>query len=82
MEAASFDTSNVVLGRPEGMSSEECTPLSVKRHVRGNHVMVTSCWKLTVEELAEVNRTGRIWLTVLGPTMPPVILDGIRAEDV
>lgn len=33
-------------------------------------------------ELDEVNRTGKVWLTVYGASMPPVILDGIKPEDV
>ena len=38
--------------------------------------VVVSCFKMTAEELAEVNKTGRVWLIVYGHTMPPVILDG------
>ncbi len=39
--------------------------------------MVISCWKLTREELAEVNRTGRIWMMILGTSMPPTRLLGV-----
>jgi hypothetical protein len=58
------------------MTLDECDALSV---FRGNSSdgspVVISCWKLKVEELAEINRTGRIWLWVHGPTMPPVSLE-------
>lgn len=64
------------------MTVEECNALNVKRFFRGEFCLVVSCWKLTREELEEVNRTGKIWLTVLGASMPPVILDGIKPEDV
>ena len=37
--------------------------------------VVISCWKLTKEELDLINKTGRVYLTVLGETMPPVALD-------
>jgi hypothetical protein len=77
MEATSFDESNHVLGAPKGMTAEECSPLSVFMHTtrpdRQTEIVI-SCWKLTTEELDEINRTGRVWLFVWGQTMPPVLL--------
>ncbi len=79
MFAAAFDEANVVLGKPEDMTVDECDALSVLRtQTTGGVPVVVSCWKLTKEELEEVNRTGRVWLTVLGITMPPVALDGAK----
>ncbi len=79
MIATSFDESNVVLGRPEGMSDDECSCLSVLRtETDGGTPVVVSCWKLTADELQEIIRTGRVWLTVCGQTMPPVTVDGKR----
>ncbi len=53
-------------------------PLSVYRGQQANGVpVVISCWKLTQEELAEFQRTGRVWLTVMGTTMPPVALSAL-----
>lgn len=72
MIATSFDESNHVLGRPTDMTEAECDPLSV--FVDGKRVV--SCWKLTADELAEVNRTGRVWLMVIGVTMPPALVMG------
>jgi hypothetical protein len=37
-----------------------------------------SCWMPSVEELAEILATGRIWLSVWGK--PPVYVTGHRAE--
>lgn len=37
-----------------------------------------SCWKLTPQELEEVMKTGRIWLTVMGDTHPGVAVNGIK----
>lgn len=68
MIPTSFNESNHVLGRPPGMTHDQCEPLAV--FVDGQHVV--SCWKLTAEEAAEFARTGRIWLMVWGVTMPPV----------
>lgn len=82
MIPASFDESNAVLSRPPSMTDEECAPLSILNAVtdngRGIRSVVISCWKLTAEELAEVQRTGRVWLTVFGETMPPVSVDGLK----
>jgi hypothetical protein len=75
MVPCSFDQSNCVLGRPEGMEDEECAPLCVMRYKTQAGPVVLSCWKLTIDEVAELNRTGRIWLYVYGETMPPVALE-------
>jgi hypothetical protein len=74
MEASSFDESNLVLNAPKGME-KDCTPLSVFRgnDDHGNRVVI-SCWKLTSDEVAELLKTGRLWLIINGETMPPVAL--------
>lgn len=35
---------------------------------------LTSAWELTAEEVAEINRSGRIFLTIMGTAQPPVLL--------
>lgn len=72
----SFEESNGVLGRPAAMSDDECGPLAVAHCVQDGYPVVVSCFKLTAEELAEVNRTGRIWLGIVGETMPPAWVSG------
>ncbi len=75
--ATSFEESNAVLGKPDGMSHEQCESLAVLRtETTGGIPTVVSCWKLTRAELDEVNRTGRIWVSVAGVTMPPIAVDG------
>ncbi len=77
MVPSSFDESNQVLNPPAGMSVDDCTPLSVCQATQHDGTpIVVSCWKITAEELVEIQRTGRVWLIVLGYTMPPVILSG------
>lgn len=82
MFPSDFDESNHVLDKPGDMDREECDPLCVEigtvRVGFGDTPLpvVQSCWKLSAEELEEVNRTGRIWLTIVGRTMPPVMLSG------
>lgn len=76
MIACSFAESNHVLDKPAGMSREECDALSVfvGNSADGKPVTI-SCWKLTREELGELNRTGRLWLWIHGHGMPPVSLE-------
>ena len=77
MIPTSFDESNGVLDKPPGMTYDECEVLSVWRGESSDGVpLVVSQWKPTREELDEINRTGRVWLIVLGHTMPPASLDG------
>jgi len=68
-----FKGSNLVLGAPEGV--ENVSPLPVFR----TQAQVISCWKLSVAELAEVNRTGCVYLAVMGHTQPPVYLASEKA---
>lgn len=78
MIATSFDEENCVLSKPEDMSVDQCTCLSVFQGDSQDGIpLIISCWKPTKEELKEINKTGRVWLTVLGKTMAPVIMSGI-----
>lgn len=57
------------------VSCEVLTVLKTQIHLEGQNIpVVISCWKLTKEELEEINKTGRVWLTVVGDTMSPVQL--------
>lgn len=38
---------------------------------------ITSCWELSPAELAEVSRTGRIWLQAWGAP-PPMAVRGLK----
>ena len=73
MVPTAFDEENVVLDSP--VSIPGVVPLSawVGEAEEGQHLVI-SCWKPSREELEEIQRTGRVWLTVLGSMMPPVHL--------
>lgn len=75
MIPASFPESNIALSRPKDMTDEQCSPLCVFKgeDVEGTPVII-SLWKLTKEELEEINKTGRVWLCIYGRGMPPVAL--------
>lgn len=75
MVPCDFAESNLVLDKPPSMTRDECTPLSVLyTKTADDKPVVISCWKLTRDELDEIIRTGRVWLTVYGSGMPPVAL--------
>lgn len=82
MISTSFDESNCAAIAPEGQSSEQIEALSIWRgiDVRTGWPVCISCWKLTIDELEEFKRTGRIWLTCLGEAMPPVRVEAIKPE--
>lgn len=81
MVPASFDSADKVLGPPPTKTEEEVHSLLVKEVYYANDDLVTwSCWKLTLEELEEFQRTGRIWLGVFG-RMPPVLLTGNKPTE-
>lgn len=75
---ASFEESNAVLGPPQGMDEDEVSSLCILRAEQDGAPVVISCWKLTKEELEEINRTGRVWLGIYGVTMPPAWVAGIK----
>ncbi|HEX8658318.1 MAG TPA: hypothetical protein VF690_12320, partial [Hymenobacter sp.] len=52
-------------------------PLLGQQLKPGHPPCVVSCFKLSAEELAEVARTGLLYLQVLGPTHPPVSISGL-----
>ena len=35
-----------------------------------------SCWQLSNDEMAEIAKTGRVWLYVMGGRHPPVAVSG------
>lgn len=72
-----FQGANVVLNPPKGDDSVQ--PL----HTFTNGVFCVSCWELSPEELAEVNRTGRVFLSIMsGRTQHPAFVgseDAVRS---
>jgi hypothetical protein len=75
---ASFNESNLIMNNPPDMSPETCEPLCVHYQEKGDsgYPEIISCWKLTQAELDEINKTGRVWVTILGLRMPPLVVNG------
>ena len=43
---------------------------------RTKYGLTISCWELSPEEIAEVARTGKVWINVYAKTHPPVSVGG------
>lgn len=70
-QAVDFQGSNMVLHAPAG--SENVSDLRTFT----NGMCSVSCWQLSPEEIAEVAKTGRVFLSVFsGRSQPPVFVGG------
>lgn len=69
-------TNNAVLGAPAGWNQAElpCAALPITRVNIEGMAAVVSYWKPSKNELAILAAGGSVALTVLGVTMPPVML--------
>jgi len=71
MEPIHFPQANKVLGKPPGMTDEECGPLPVFNDGQQS----ISCWQMTWRERLAALIFGKVWLFVMfGHTQPPVLL--------
>jgi hypothetical protein len=75
-----FPKSNFVFKKPSDMTDEQCSDLSVWKgevpvdEAGNTFPAIISCWKLSKEDLEEIQKTGQIWLSITGHGMPPVSL--------
>lgn len=79
MIPSSFDEANQVVDKPIDMTRDECGALDtwVGQDSDGLPVVI-SCWKMTKEELEEVNKTGRVWCFHYGNYLQPHALSGLH----
>lgn len=75
MKPVEFPDQNFVYTAPEGQE-ENIQPLPSKNYIHPDLQCnaIDSVWELTDEELAEVNKTKRIRLTLCSPVCPPHLL--------
>jgi hypothetical protein len=66
-----FKYRNLVLGKPENMTDEECMELPVYK----DKIQYISCWKLNKEEMDLIAQTGTVYLRIFSSIHPPVMLD-------
>jgi hypothetical protein len=77
MELTSFDEANTTFDKPSDMTYDECQVASVfKGRDEDGYPVVITCWKVTAEELEEIQRTGRVWCTHAGHGLQPHSLSG------
>ena len=71
MKPIKFDGVNVVFGA----NQPEYTPLPAQV-LPGDYGQTITCWELNPEELEQVKKNGKIWLSVLtfGQPLQPVLL--------
>jgi hypothetical protein len=83
MIASSFDESNMVMDTPKGVDPDFIIPLSVCFSVsmEWNAPVTLTCWKVTKEELENIQKTGRIWIAILGHGMMPIYPTGMNPFD-
>lgn len=82
MKGVSFPQQTTVYGKPEGWKDEDCYGLPVAQSYYLNSegkpvACLISCWELTLEDIREFQRTGKIYLSITGHGMPPVSLSAI-----
>lgn len=84
-----FPERNDFIGKPHDMTDEQCSSIPVCRMMtyipgetpESEPVQVAahvSCWELTEEELAEVTKTGKIYVKILGHTLFPMSIHGVK----
>ena len=78
MEPVNFDGVNAVYGKDQ----KEYLPLPAERRGKPQYGEVLTCWQLSPEELEQVQKTGKIWLSLLTFNRPlqPVILSTEKPE--
>lgn len=77
MRPTPFDGANVILKPPPGV--EDVLALPVRRsEVDDGSVTTVSCWELEPGDLEEIQRTGRVWLSVQGRTHAPLYLAAVQ----
>jgi hypothetical protein len=69
-----FTGANKVFGPPAG-DEDRVDALPAMSNGR----FVTTCWKLSDEELSEVNKTGLVFHTVLSSTLAPVFIGSSKS---
>lgn len=63
----------MVFTKPADMTDEECMDLPVFKGTYADGLpSIISCWQLSKEDLEEIQRTGKVWLRIVGHGMPPV----------
>ena len=72
-----FAESNRVFTKPDSMTDEQCMDLpvwqgKVPHDEAGNtYPAFIACWRLSKEDLEEIQKTGVVWVSITGHCLPP-----------
>lgn len=70
-----FKEANFTFTKPEGMTDEQCGSLPVYKGLDSDGFpVIISCWEVSKEDLDEIQKSGRVYLTITGKETPPVSL--------
>tara|TARA_R110002096_G_C14661938_1_gene728380 strand:- start:1814 stop:2050 length:237 start_codon:yes stop_codon:yes gene_type:complete len=73
MIGKAFDAANVTMMGGPGVTDVKA---HIGQHSDGSKVTITK-WQVSPEELADIQRTGEVWLFIYGAGMTPVALSTI-----
>lgn len=72
MKPTSFKETNIVYTAGNNPNTEQL-PVCIADHPDNQGIpTIISKWKLSEDELERINKTGELWLTVLGTQLPPI----------
>lgn len=75
MIPTTFEHANFVYTKPKGMTDEQCFDLPVYKGIdQDKNPVIISCWKLSKEDLEDVQKSGCVYLQIVSYAMPPVVL--------
>ena len=75
MTPAAFNEENTVFSPPEGMNLEEVSVLSCYcGQLEDGRPIIVTCWKVSAEDLAQIQATGRIWASAVLDSLPCIRL--------
>ena len=73
MKTIEFEEQNHTFHKPKEMTDEECVslPCCVLEHP---YPQTISCWELTKEEIEQIVKTGKLWVSVFSVPPPPIAI--------
>lgn len=73
MIPTSFKETNQLLGAGNNPGTGDLPIARSLMDIEGKPVpCIVSCWKLSPEELQRIQETGKVWVTIMGVSMPPI----------
>ena len=75
-----FEGTNLILVKPKNWSDEDCSALPVfsAEDAQLKTKMYVSCWIPSEKEMKEIMEKKEIWITVVGASHPPILVEGIN----